>query len=100
MVRIASDFFVCNSEFVSWNQMTESLTNVIQAWVSYVTNAPLQNTTHQLRFPLVLCLIFLVMPVVIEVLRRTLKVFEKDMLHWQDNADGETLATASHGPER
>jgi hypothetical protein len=77
--------------------MIESLTNMIQAWVSYVTNAPLQNTTHQLRFPLVLCLIFLVIPVVIEVLRTTLKVFKKDMLRWQDKSDDGALATQSTG---
>ncbi|KAM3087033.1 hypothetical protein ACMFMF_000965 [Clarireedia jacksonii] len=63
------------------------------AWISYVTNAPLQNTTHQLRFPLILCLIFLVMPVVIEVLRTTLRVFEKDVLRWQDDNENKPTAT-------
>ncbi|KAH8878967.1 hypothetical protein GQ53DRAFT_739491 [Thozetella sp. PMI_491] len=48
------------------------------AWVSYVANAPLQNATHQLRFPLVLCLIILIFPVALEIMRCTMGLFARD----------------------
>ncbi|KAK0104120.1 hypothetical protein ONS96_005216 [Cadophora gregata f. sp. sojae] len=60
------------------------------AWVSYVANAPLQNATHELRFPLVLCLIMLVVPVALEVSRCTLDVFVRDKTRWKEYDEGQT----------
>lgn len=47
-------------------------------WVNYVATGPLQSATHNLRFPLVLCLVFLLVPVVLEGLRGTLGVFKRE----------------------
>ncbi|KAG9235081.1 autophagy-related protein 22-like protein [Amylocarpus encephaloides] len=63
------------------------------AWVSYITNAPLQNATHQLRFPLVLCLIFLIVPIVLEVIRSTVTLFARDKLLWQEH---DVIASSAH----
>lgn len=60
-------------------------------WVSYVANAPLQNATHRLRFPLVLCLVIFILPVVLEVMRITMKVMKQDKVRWQEH-------DASEGP--
>jgi MFS-type transporter involved in bile tolerance (Atg22 family) len=52
-------------------------------WVNYVASAPLQNATHQLRFPLILSLVFLVVAVVLEVARVSLGVFTRDAEKWR-----------------
>lgn len=54
-------------------------------WVSYVANAPLQNATHQLRFPLVLCLVIFMLPIVLEAVRITTKVMKQDKIRWQEH---------------
>lgn len=54
-----------------------------QVWINYVASGPLQNATHQLRFPLVISLIFLILPVVLEVCRGSFKTFEVDRKRWQ-----------------
>lgn len=62
------------------------------SWVSYVANAPLQNATHQLRFPLVSCLMILIVPVALEIIRCTMKLFTRDKLRWQENDASEINA--------
>jgi hypothetical protein len=52
-------------------------------WVNYVASAPLQNSTHQLRFPLILSLVFLVVALTLEVSRVTLGVFARDAEKWR-----------------
>lgn len=52
-------------------------------WVNYVASAPLQNATHQLRFPLVLSLAFLGMAIVLEAARVSLGVFRRDTERWR-----------------
>jgi len=47
-------------------------------WVNYVATAPLQNHTHNLRFPIVLCLVMLIMPLVLEYLRGTMRMFKRE----------------------
>ncbi|KAK5047490.1 hypothetical protein LTR84_006587 [Exophiala bonariae] len=71
-------------------------------WISYVANGPLQNATHQLRFPLVLCLIFLLVPVVLECFRATLPVFKKDKARWQaeDKFVGGTASPVAETPAK
>lgn len=56
-----------------------------KVWVNYVASGPLQNATHQLRFPLVLSIAFLVCSLVMEVCRVTLPFFVKDRQHWFEN---------------
>lgn len=51
-------------------------------WVNYVASAPLQNATHQLRFPLVLSLIFVVFAFVIELARVFMSYFQNDQKKW------------------
>ena len=53
-----------------------------QLWVNYVASAPLQNATHQLRFPLVLSLIFMVFAFVIETARVFMSYFQNDQKKW------------------
>jgi MFS-type transporter involved in bile tolerance (Atg22 family) len=52
-------------------------------WVNYVASAPLQNATHQLRFPLILSVVFLAVAVVLEVARVSLGVFTRDAEKWR-----------------
>ena len=52
-------------------------------WINYVASAPLQNATHQLRFPLILSLVFLVVALVLEVARVSLGVFKRDAQKWR-----------------
>ncbi|KAL2071436.1 hypothetical protein VTL71DRAFT_12671 [Oculimacula yallundae] len=65
------------------------------AWVSYVANAPLQNATHELRFPLVLCLIMLVVPVVLEICRCYMGVFAKDKHSWKEHDESVTSSSSA-----
>ncbi|PVH89376.1 hypothetical protein DL98DRAFT_647904 [Cadophora sp. DSE1049] len=65
------------------------------AWVSYVANAPLQNATHELRFPLVLCLIMLVVPVVLEICRCTMGIFERDKIRWKEYDQSQNAGSVS-----
>ncbi|ETN36788.1 uncharacterized protein HMPREF1541_09066 [Cyphellophora europaea CBS 101466] len=53
-------------------------------WVNYVASGPLQNVTHQLRFPLVISLIFLVFALSVESCRVTLPTFQADLRKWHD----------------
>jgi hypothetical protein len=53
-----------------------------QVWVNYIASAPLQNAAHQLRFPLVISLIFMVAAFVLEVLRFTMPFFKNDQEKW------------------
>ncbi|KAK5714973.1 hypothetical protein LTR15_010389 [Elasticomyces elasticus] len=52
-------------------------------WVNYVASAPLQNATHELRFPLIISLVFLCFPVVMELARCNLRVFREDKEKWE-----------------
>lgn len=52
-------------------------------WVNYVASAPLQNATHQLRFPLILSLVFLAVAFGLEVCRVRMGVFRRDMEKWK-----------------
>jgi hypothetical protein len=56
------------------------------SWVSYVTIGPLQNATYRLRFPLILCLVFFIVPLVLECTRCWLPYFRKDRVRWQEVA--------------
>ncbi|KAI1846241.1 hypothetical protein JX265_010618 [Neoarthrinium moseri] len=58
--------------------------NCATTWVTYVATGPLQNATHNLRFPLILCVVFLAVPPAMEILRRTLGISKRDDLQWQD----------------
>ena len=51
-------------------------------WVNYVASAPLQNATHQLRFPLVFSLVFTVVAFVLELMRVTVPFFKHDEEEW------------------
>ena len=53
-----------------------------QVWVNYIASAPLQNATHQLRFPLILSLIFMVVAFVLEFSRFTVPFFKHDQEKW------------------
>jgi hypothetical protein len=53
-----------------------------QIWINYVASAPLQNATHNLRFPLVLSLIFMVVAFVIEMARVFMPYFQNDQKKW------------------
>ena len=53
-----------------------------QDWVNYIASAPLQNATHQLRFPLILNLIFMVVAFVIELARFMMPYFKRDQEKW------------------
>lgn len=55
-----------------------------QVWVNYVASAPLQNVTHQLRFPLVISLMFLAVALGTELCRARLSVFKADRCKWRD----------------
>ncbi|KAK5169792.1 uncharacterized protein LTR77_005770 [Saxophila tyrrhenica] len=57
-------------------------------WLNYVASAPLQNATHELRFPLVLSAVLLCFPVAMEVARGNLAVFRRDREEWAA-VDGE-----------
>ncbi len=54
-----------------------------QIWVNYVASGPLQNATHELRFPLLLALLFLLVSVGMEICRSTLPVFKNDRRKWE-----------------
>lgn len=60
----------------------------VTTWVNYVATGPLQNATHELRFPLVLCLVFLIVPLVLECLRATMSLFRRDRERWLAELDG------------
>ena len=51
-------------------------------WVNYVATGPLQGSTHELRFPLVLCLVFFTIPLILECLRATIGLFKKERAEW------------------
>lgn len=53
-----------------------------QVWVNYIASAPLQNATHQLRFPLILSLIFMIVAFVIEFARFMMPYFKRDQEKW------------------
>jgi len=53
-----------------------------QVWINYIASAPLQNATHQLRFPLILSLIFMVIAFVLESCRCTMPFFKHDQEKW------------------
>jgi hypothetical protein len=55
-------------------------------WVTYVATGPLQNATHNLRFPLILCLAFFIVSLVLECTRYWLPYFKKDRVRWQEMA--------------
>ena len=70
-------------EEVMWFGM-QVIVSCATTWVSYVATGPLQNSTHNLRFPLIICLIFLTTPVVLEGCRASLSVFKRDKLRWTE----------------
>lgn len=67
---------------IRWFGMQLVLSNAT-VWVNYIASAPLQNATHQLRFPLILSVVFLVVAIVVEVARATLGVFTRDAERWR-----------------
>ncbi|KAM0708126.1 hypothetical protein Q7P35_004776 [Cladosporium inversicolor] len=82
-------------------------------WVNYVASAPLQNATHQLRFPLVLSIIFMVFAFVIEIARVFMPYFQNDQKKWAafdkanleaEEQDGTNISVnsngARHSPEK
>ncbi|KAJ9609001.1 hypothetical protein H2200_006772 [Cladophialophora chaetospira] len=54
-----------------------------KVWVNYVASGPLQNSTHELRFPIVISLVFLIVSIVVEICRGTLSAFEIDRKRWK-----------------
>ena len=50
--------------------------------MNYVASAPLQNVTHQLRFPLVLSLVFMLVALVLEIARVTASFSRRDQEKW------------------
>ena len=72
-------------EEVMWFGMQVVL-SCATAWVSYVVTGPLQNATHNLRFPLILCLIFLIIPPIIEYVYLNSGIFRKDKEQSKDEA--------------
>ncbi|KXS93876.1 hypothetical protein AC578_9028 [Pseudocercospora eumusae] len=68
-------------------------------WVNYVASAPLQNTTNNLRYPLVLSTIFATIAVVLELVRNLHPYFTRDRKHWiahdLTEAEAEALARNS-----
>lgn len=74
--------------------------------MNYVASAPLQNATHQLRFPLVLSLIFMVFAFVIEIARVFMPYFQNDQRKWAafdktnleaEEQDGTDISVNSNG---
>ena len=65
------------------NPTISTLTANPQVWVNYVASAPLQNATHQLRFPMVVSLLFLLVAFAIEVARVSLPAFKADARKWR-----------------
>ena len=64
-------------------------------WVNYVATGPLQNATHELRFPLVLCLILFIAPLVLECMRATMSLFKKDRARWLQELKADETGAAS-----
>ncbi|KAJ9606976.1 hypothetical protein H2200_008987 [Cladophialophora chaetospira] len=85
--RLLYSDLVPKGEEVMWFGM-QVIVSCATTWVSYVATGPLQNATHNLRFPLIICLIFLMVPVVLEWCRASLGVFERDRLHWKQEEIG------------
>lgn len=79
---IYSEFMPKGSE-VEWFGLQVVL-SCATAWISYIASAPLQNATNQLRFPLIICLVFLLLPVGLEIYRITGKTFRRDKLFWKE----------------
>lgn len=76
------------------------LTRILQQlWVNYVASAPLQNATHQLRFPLVLSLIFMVFAFVIELARVFMQYFQNDQKKWAAHDKAELQAEEQDGTD-
>ncbi|KAK5691001.1 hypothetical protein LTR17_025776 [Elasticomyces elasticus] len=74
------EFYVVT--FIS--QLSQAFANTAwKVWVNYVASAPLQNATHELRFPLIISLVFLCFPVVMELARCNLRVFREDKEKWE-----------------
>ena len=66
--RLLFSELVPKGEEIMWFGL-QVILSCATTWVSYVATGPLQNATHELRFPLVLCLVFLLMPLVLEWMR-------------------------------
>ncbi|KAF7311958.1 Autophagy-related protein [Mycena indigotica] len=74
--RILYAEFIPAGEEVMWYGL-QIVVSCATTWVTYVATGPLQNATHDLRFPVVLCLVFLAFPVALEVVRVTVPRFRK-----------------------
>ncbi|KAL8687320.1 MAG: hypothetical protein Q9218_006474 [Villophora microphyllina] len=80
-LRILFSELVPKGEEIMWFGL-QLILNCATTWVNYVATAPLQNATHNLRYPLVLCLVFAIVPVVLECMRATMAVFKKERALW------------------
>ena len=69
--------FVPAGEEIMWFGL-QVILSCATTWVNYVATAPLQNHTHNLRFPIVLCLVMLIVPLVLEYLRATMDMFKRE----------------------
>ncbi|KAF2171428.1 hypothetical protein M409DRAFT_18545 [Zasmidium cellare ATCC 36951] len=79
--RVLFSEMVPTANEVRWFSL-QLILSCATVWVNYVASAPLQNATHQLRFPLVLSLIFLVAAFALEVCRVVLPFFTQDQVKW------------------
>lgn len=105
---LLSEIIPIGSE-IRWFGMQLVLSNAT-VWVNYVASAPLQNATHQLRFPLILSVVFLIVAIVLELARVNLGVFKRDAATWrtrdktgmgaEDLAGGEASSTGSAVEEK
>lgn len=91
--RLLFSELVPKGEEIMWFGL-QVILSCTTTWVNYVATGPLQNVTHELRFPLVLCLVFLLMPLVLECMRATMAVFKKDKARWlQESSADDSSAT-------
>ena len=73
----------------------QMILNCGTTWINYVATGRLQNATHELRFPLALCLVFFIVPLVLECMRATMSLFKKDRARWLPSPDASVSDSVS-----
>jgi hypothetical protein len=68
---------ISQGEEVMWYGLQVVL-SCATSWVAYVATGPIQDATHNLRFPTVVCLVFMILPVGLEMVRLISPVFIRD----------------------
>ena len=73
----------------------QMILNCGTTWINYVATGRLQNATHELRFPLALCLVFFTIPLGLESMRATMNLFKKDRARWLQSPDADASVSVS-----